>query len=192
MDDLDIVQRVKRFKHQSYAESLRQLHLPSALDLTSNFDHDIAAEPLSASMPLLLHNWRQIVQCWKDALNSGDQEALPALLDLLQKLAHDLRTTLSPVYDSLLHTLLTHLSRPLPTSVLTSLLATLASLFRYLLIPSIHLDLLQQTWTSFHAALPGCNDQVQRAAAEVWASVLRRLKTKARERALGVDGDGVG
>ena len=57
--DLDeVVHRVKRFKvspplsisattlmvtfqHQSYAESLKDVHLPSALDLTK-FDHDIA------------------------------------------------------------------------------------------------------------------------------------------------------
>ncbi|KAI6117784.1 armadillo-type protein [Pisolithus thermaeus] len=211
-DDLDAVKRVKRFKHQSYAESLKQVHLPSALDSAGKFDHDIAddnsyfydslhqwrqlnlspafvqfankVEPLSASMPMLLHNWRDVVQYWQESVDSADHEALPALLDLFQKLAHDLRTTLSPVYASLLHMLLTYLPRPLPSSVLTSLLATLSSLFRYLLIPSIHLDLLHQTWSSFSATLPKCNSQVQRAAAEVWASVLRRLKTKARERAL--------
>lgn len=51
-------------------------------------------------------------------------------------------------------------------------------------MPSIHLDLLQQTWSSFHAVLPTCGSEVQRAAAEVWASVLRRLKTSAREKAV--------
>lgn len=214
MDELDVVKRVKRFKHQSYAESLKQVHLPSALDSASKFDHDIAdddsyfydslqqwrqlnlspvfvqfankVEPLSASMPMLLHNWRDVVRCWQDAVDSADHEAMPALLDLFQKLAHDLRTTLSPLYASLLHTLLTFLPRPLPSPVLTSLLATLSSLFRYLLIPSIHLDLLHQTWSSFRAALPKCNYQVQRAAAEVWASVLRRLKMKARGSALAL------
>ncbi|KAI5987597.1 armadillo-type protein [Pisolithus albus] len=214
MDELDVVKRVKRFKHQSYAESLKQVHLPSALDSTGKFDHDIAdgdsyfydslqqwrqlnlspvfvqfankVEPLSASMAMLLHNWRDVVRYWQDAVDSADHEAMPALLDLFQKLAHDLRTTLSPLYASLLHTLLAFLPRPLPSSVLTSLLATLSSLFRYLLIPSIHLDLLHQTWSSFRAALPKCNYQVQRAAAEVWASVLRRLKTKARESALAL------
>ncbi|KAF8546699.1 hypothetical protein OG21DRAFT_1426348, partial [Imleria badia] len=33
-----------------------------------------------------------------------------------------------------------------------------------------------------HAVLPSCNPEVQRAAAEVWVSVLRRLKTSAREK----------
>lgn len=51
-------------------------------------------------------------------------------------------------------------------------------------MPSIHLDLLQQTWSSFRAVLPSCSLEVQRAAAEVWASVLRRLKTSAREKAV--------
>jgi U3 small nucleolar RNA-associated protein 20 len=51
-------------------------------------------------------------------------------------------------------------------------------------VPSIHLDLLQQTWSSFHAVLPNCSPEVQRAAAEVWASVLRRLKSSAREKAV--------
>ena len=110
----------------------------------------------------------------------------PPSLDfsLLQKLAHDLRTTLSPVYADLLAKLLDFLSRPIATPALTALLATLSGLFRYLLVPSIHLDLLQQTWSSFHAVLPSCSLEVQRAAAEVWASVLRRLKTSARERAV--------
>lgn len=103
---------------------------------------------------------------------------------LLQKLAHDLRTTLSPVYASLLETLLTFLPRSIAAPALTALLATLSGLFRYLLVPSIHLDLLQQTWSSFHSTLPKCTAEVQRAAAEVWASVLRRLKTSAREKAV--------
>lgn len=110
----------------------------------------------------------------------------PRLLDhsLLQKLAHDLRTTLSPVYADLLAKLLVFLPRPIATPALTALLATLSGLFRYLLVPSIHLNLLQQTWSSFHAVLPSCSPEVQRAAAEVWASVLRRLKTSAREKAV--------
>jgi U3 small nucleolar RNA-associated protein 20 len=41
LDQDEVVHRVKRFKHQSYAESLKDVHLPSALDLTK-FDHDIA------------------------------------------------------------------------------------------------------------------------------------------------------
>ncbi|KIJ63496.1 hypothetical protein HYDPIDRAFT_133895 [Hydnomerulius pinastri MD-312] len=211
IDPDEVVHRVKRFKHQSYAESLKEVHLPSALDL-SKFDHDIAdneshfyvslqqwrqlnlspafvqfankADPLSVSMPLLLHNWREIVELWETAVDAADDEALRALLDLLQKLAHDLRTTLSPVYGDLLAKLLNFLPRPIAAPALTTLLATLSGLFRYLLVPSIHLDLLQQTWSSFHSVLPSCSPEVQRAAAEVWASVLRRLKTSAREKAV--------
>ncbi|KAI6103164.1 hypothetical protein EV401DRAFT_731012 [Pisolithus croceorrhizus] len=109
MDDLDAVKRVKRFKHQSYAESLKQVHLPSALDSAGKFDHDIAddnscfydslhqwrelnlspafvqfankVEPLSASMPMLLHNWRDVVRYWQESVDSADHEALPALLE---------------------------------------------------------------------------------------------------------------
>ncbi|KAL4079019.1 armadillo-type protein [Scleroderma citrinum] len=199
--------RVKRFKYQSYADSIREAHLPSALDSapvddgSSHFYASLQqwrqlslspafvlfanrADPLSASMPLLLHNWTDIVDLWQLALDSADDEALRPLLDLLQKLAHDLRTTLSPVYASLLQSLLNFLPRPIAAPALTSLLATLSALFRYLLIPSIHLDLLQQTWSSFHSTLPDCSAEVQRAAAEVWASVLRRLKSSAREKAV--------
>ncbi|KAG9309435.1 hypothetical protein JVU11DRAFT_10689 [Chiua virens] len=135
-------------------------------------------------MPLLLHNWRNIVALWITAVDAADDEGLHALLDLLQKVAHDLRTTLSPVYADLLAKLLNFLPRPIATPALTALLATLSELFKYLLVPSIHLDLLQQTWSSFHAVLPSCSSEVQRAAGEVWASVLRRLKTSAREKAV--------
>ncbi|KAI9456481.1 hypothetical protein HD554DRAFT_1994338, partial [Boletus coccyginus] len=96
------------FQHQSYAESLRDVHLPSALDLTK-FDHEISdneshfyvslqqwrqlnlspsfvqfankADPLSLSMPLLLHNWRGIVELWMSAVDAADDEALRALLE---------------------------------------------------------------------------------------------------------------
>ncbi|KAG2052972.1 hypothetical protein BDR06DRAFT_982935 [Suillus hirtellus] len=182
-----------RFKHQSYKKSLKEVHLPSALDLTK-FDHDILdneshfylalqqwrqlnlspvfiqfvnkVDSLSISMPILLHNcglgfnWKDIIDWWKGALDASDNEALIALLDLLNKLAHDLQTTLAPSYADLLEVLL------------------------YLLVPSINLDLLDHMWCSFHVVLPTCNSDVQRAAAEVWGSVLWRLKSVARERAV--------
>ncbi|KAG2752966.1 hypothetical protein P692DRAFT_201706512, partial [Suillus brevipes Sb2] len=197
--------------HQSYKKSLKEVHLPSALDLTK-FDHDISdneshfylalqqwrqlnlspafvqfankVDSLSISMPILLHNWKDIIDLWKGALDASDNEALIALLDLLNKLAHDLRTTLAPSYADLLEVLLRLLPRPILAPALTALLATLSGLFRYLLVPSINLDLLDQTWSSFRAVLPTCNSDVQRAAAEVWGSVLRRLKSVARERAV--------
>ncbi|KAG1882502.1 armadillo-type protein [Suillus subluteus] len=203
--------RVNRFKHQSYKKSLKEVHLPSALDLTK-FDHDISdneshfylalqqwrqlnlspafiqfankVDSLSISMPILLHNWKEIITLWNGALDASDNEALIALLDLLNKLAHDLRTTLAPSYVDLLEVLLRLLPRPISAPSLTALLATLSGLFRYLLVPSINLDLLDQTWSSFRAVLPTCNSDVQRAAAEVWGSVLRRLKSVAREKAV--------
>ncbi|KAG0701153.1 armadillo-type protein [Suillus ampliporus] len=211
LEGTSAVPRVNRFKHQSYKKSLKEVHLPSALDLTK-FDHDISdneshfylalqqwrqlnlspafiqfakkADSLSISMPLLLHNWKEIIDLWKSALDASDHEALKALLDLLDKLAHDLRTTLAPSYADLLEVLLRLLPRPIPAPSLTALLATLSGLFKYLLVPSINLDLLDQTWSSFRAVLPTCNSDVQRAAAEVWGSVLRRLKSVARERAV--------
>ncbi|KAG1892884.1 uncharacterized protein F5891DRAFT_1209517 [Suillus fuscotomentosus] len=211
------VPRANRFKHQSYKKSLKEVHLPSALDLTK-FDHDISdneshfylalqqwrqlnlspafiqfankVDSLSISMPILLHNcglgfnWKDIIDWWKGALDASDNEALIALLDLLNKLAHDLRTTLAPSYADLLEVLLRLLPQPISAPSLTALLATLSGLFRYLLVPSINLDLLDHMWCSFRAVLPTCNSDVQRAAAEVWGSVLRRLKSVARERAV--------
>ncbi|KAH7929562.1 hypothetical protein BV22DRAFT_1191955 [Leucogyrophana mollusca] len=211
--DSDEVPRTKRFKHQSYKQTLKDVHLPSALDL-SKFDHDITdndshfylalqewrqlnlspaflhfaskADPLAISMPLLLHNWKEIVELWKGALDVSDDEAMKALLDLLQKLAHDLRTTLAPVYLDVLELLLKLLNRPISAPTLTTLLATLSGLFRYLLVPSINPDLLSQTWNSIRSIIPTCNPEVQRATAEVWGSVLRRLKSTAREKALNL------
>lgn len=63
------------------------------------------------------------------------------LLDLLQKMAHDLRATLSPIYTDLLKKLLSLLPRSTSPPVLTCLLETLSSLFRYLVIPSLNLAL---------------------------------------------------
>ncbi|KAG1832881.1 hypothetical protein DFJ58DRAFT_870204, partial [Suillus subalutaceus] len=100
--------RVNRFKHQSYKKSLKEVHLPSALDLTK-FDHDISdneshfylalqqwrqlnlspafiqfankVDSLSISMPILLHNWKEIITLWNGALDASDNEALIALLE---------------------------------------------------------------------------------------------------------------
>ncbi|KAI6043511.1 hypothetical protein EDC04DRAFT_712247 [Pisolithus marmoratus] len=178
---------------QTLQESLRQLHFPSALDLTSNFDHDIADNeriPLFYNSPLPMAATQSVPCirpiCQHRSCNAGEMLSTPEItksIRLFSSLAHDLRTTLRFPPPHAPH----KPSPPLPTSVLTSLLATLTSLFRYLLIPSIHLDLLHRTWCSFHSALPKCNDRVQGAAAEVWAPVLRRLKTtKVGERALAL------
>ena len=39
------------------------------------------AEPLSASMPLLLHNWKEVVELWLAALEKSDDEGLKAILE---------------------------------------------------------------------------------------------------------------
>ncbi|KAJ7931499.1 armadillo-type protein [Mycena leptocephala] len=214
MDEAD-APRVKRFKHQSYAKSLKDVHLPSALSQTP-LDNDLEdheshfytslehwkqlnlspgfikfaqrAGPLSASMPLLLHNWQEVMQLWVVALDESDDEGLRAVLDLLQKITHDLRMTLSPVYlDPILPRLLALLlrSKTISAPALTALLATFAALFKFLLIPaSSNTELLEKTWVCIRDILPRCLPEVQRAMAEVWGGVLRRLKPEAKERAV--------
>ncbi|KAI0045527.1 hypothetical protein FA95DRAFT_1561038 [Auriscalpium vulgare] len=207
MDSDAVEQPVKRFKHQSYQASLKDVHLPSAL-VQSKYDHDIAdnqshfheaidqwrqlnlspafvkfagqADGLSASLPLLLLHWRDVVDLWQQALDDADDEALRALLDLMQKLAHDLRSSLLPSYDTLLSRLLQLLPRAISAAALTALLATFSALFKYLLIPSAEAELFTQTWGAVRGTLPKCNSEVQRAMAEVWGSVLRRAKTAMR------------
>jgi U3 small nucleolar RNA-associated protein 20 len=54
-------------------------------------------------------------------------------------------------------------------------------------VPSIKFDFLDsdQAWSSFRAVLPTCcSPEVQRVAAKVWESVLRRLKGVVRQRAV--------
>ncbi|KAF8181826.1 armadillo-type protein [Pholiota molesta] len=210
-EDADWARQAKRFRHQSYNQSLKAVHVPSAFK-QSHLDHEVGdndshfhealdhwrqlnlapsfikfagkADGLSASMPLLLHNWRDIYTLWEEALKSADDEGLRALLDLLQKMAHDLRTTLSPIYTSLLDHLLALLPRTISAAALTALLETLASLFRYLLIPAINNTLLEETWTRLCHILPKCLAEIQRAVAEVWGGVLRRMKTGPREKAV--------
>jgi len=99
-------------------------------------------------------------------------------------MAHDLRTTLSPIYPELLQGLLELLPRSISAPALTALLETFSSLFRYLLIPSVHFALLETTWHKICQILPRCLSEVQRAMAEVWGSVLRRMKSASRERAV--------
>ncbi|KAI0628424.1 armadillo-type protein [Trametes polyzona] len=197
----------KRFKHQSYKETLKEVHLPSALKQTK-FDHDLAdneshfheallhwqelnlapaflefarnADPLAASMPLLLHNWREIVELWLAALEKSNDEGLKAILDLFQKLAHDLRTTLAPEYPRVLKRLLQLLPRSLSAEALTALLATFSALFKYVLVPSVDSELLEQAWSAFCEVLPRCHPEVQRATAEVWGATLRRLQVSLR------------
>ncbi|KAF8957355.1 armadillo-type protein [Flammula alnicola] len=193
---MDDIPQPKRFKHQSYNQTLKDVHLPTPFK-QSQLDHEVGdndshfhealdhwrqlnlapsfiqfankADGLSASMPLLLHNWREIYTLWEGALQCADDEGLRALLDLLQKMAHDLRTTLSPVYASLLQQLLALLPRAISAPALTSLLETLSSLFRYLLIPAIDNTLLEETWTKMLV--------LGRKLFDYWPKTLRMLKT---------------
>lgn len=99
-------------------------------------------------------------------------------------MVHDLRTTVSPIYPSLLDRLLALLPRAISAAALTALLETLSSIFRYLLIPAIDSTLLPQTWERVCAVLPKCLGEIQRAMAEVWGAVLRRMKAGPREEAV--------
>ncbi|KAF9449246.1 hypothetical protein P691DRAFT_667809, partial [Macrolepiota fuliginosa MF-IS2] len=200
-------------QHQSYTQSLKEVHLPSAFN-QGQFERDIGdneshfheslehwrqlnlapsfikfanhVDSISLSMPLLLHHWKDIVARWEEAMDSTNDEGLRALLDLMQKLAHDLRTTLSPVYPSILKRLLKLLPRSLEPAALTVLLETLSSLFRYLLVPSIHTELVTHSWNAVRLTLPKCLPEIQRTVAEVWGSVLRRLKSSSRDHAVGL------
>ena len=111
---------------------------------------------------------------------------------LLQKMAHDLRTTISPVYPDLLDRLLSLLPRSISAPALTALLETFSSLFRYLLIPGIDPKLLDQTWSQICAVLPKCLGEIQRALAEVWGGVLRRMKAGPREKAANLLAENAG
>ncbi|KAH6910215.1 U3 snoRNP protein Utp20 [Coprinopsis sp. MPI-PUGE-AT-0042] len=179
----------KRFKHQSYQQQLKEVHLPSAFrnlehetEVSENDSHfhqalehwrqlNLAgsfiqfatkADPLSGSMALLLHHWKDVIGLWAEAMEASDDEGLLALLDLLQKFVHDLRTTIAPVYKDVLQRLL--------------------DLLPSLNIPSRLDDATRNV--QLPATLPKCLPEIQRAMAEVWGSVLRKLKTTARAKAV--------
>ncbi|KAM6502751.1 Armadillo-type fold [Amanita muscaria] len=199
-------QRTKRFKYKSYKEELKDVHLPSALNQNRlenddveesdslfhlgldhwrqlnlspsflNFANDVKS--LSLSMPLLLHNWREVVKLWIEAVNDAKDEGFKALLDLLQKLLADLRTTLLPVYPTILSTLLSLLPKLISAEALSVLLSTLAALFKSILVPSLQDDtmLLEETWTEMCSTLKKCLPEIQTAVADVLGAFLRRLK----------------
>ncbi|KAJ8583235.1 hypothetical protein M405DRAFT_829083 [Rhizopogon salebrosus TDB-379] len=130
-----------------------------------------------------LHNWQEIVDLWKDTLDTSDDEALKVQLDLLNKLAHDLRTTFAPSYVDLLEVLLRLLPRLISAPFFTALLATLSGTLKHLLVPSIKLDLLDQTWTFFEQYFqPAVLSSTHRCGSV--GSVLRRLKSVTRQRAV--------
>jgi U3 small nucleolar RNA-associated protein 20 len=102
----------------------------------------------------------------------------------MQKLTHDLRSTLSSKYSDILSRLLGLLPRSLSAASFSALMETLSALFKYLLIPSSDEFLVESSWSQLRVVLPSANPEVQRAVAEVWGSVLRRLRLASREKAL--------
>jgi len=62
-------------------EHWRQLNLAPAFVRFAQI-----VDPLSASMPLLLHNWREIVDIWIGASESSDDEGLCALLECASRI----------------------------------------------------------------------------------------------------------
>ncbi|KAJ3554433.1 hypothetical protein NM688_g3115 [Phlebia brevispora] len=195
----------KRFKHQSYKDTLKEVHITPAF-AQPQFDYEIGdndsrfhealqhwrelnlapvflsfarrAENLAASMPLLVHHWKEVLELWLEAVGSADDEGLKALLDLFQKLTHDLRTTIAPLQSEVLSCLLKLLPRSLLAETLTTLLETFTNLFKYVTIPS---DGMSDAWSSFASVLPRCDPEVQRVVAELWGSSLRRMKSAARQ-----------
>ncbi|KAL0061427.1 U3 snoRNP protein [Marasmius tenuissimus] len=202
----------KRFRYKSYQDELKDVHLPSVLDNQSKLDQELddnqshfyealvhwqqlnlspsyinfvrKAGPISASLPLLLHNWNEVVDLWLEALGSSDDEGLKALLDLIEKLAQDLRSTIIPVYPTLLDRLLQLPTRSIAPEALKTFISTLSSLYKYIVIPATNPDLLEKSWAALRQTLPKCLPEIQRAIAEVWGSVLRKLKASLRERAV--------
>jgi U3 small nucleolar RNA-associated protein 20 len=103
-----------------------------------------------------------------------------AKLSVLQKLAHDIRTTLSPSYKDIILRLVALLPQRISADAITALLASFSALFKHILIPSGQLQLAEQTWACFREILPKCNPEVQRATAEVWGTTLRKFKSTDR------------
>ncbi|KDQ13943.1 hypothetical protein BOTBODRAFT_33064 [Botryobasidium botryosum FD-172 SS1] len=203
--------RKKRYTYKSYSESLKSVHLPSAA-LPSTFDEELSDTSshfhnnlqhlrqlnLSpsfisfgnrvggrcASMPLLLHNWREIAQEWMEAVDSskkdGAGDGYKPLLELMQAFIHDLRSTITPLYSAILQKLLALLRLSLPPETLTALLAALSSIFKYVFIPALsNLESgvgLEETWGGIRDSIRVSGDEVRRMLSEVWGAVVRRMK----------------
>lgn len=104
---------------------------------------------------------------------------------MFQKLIHDLRETLQTHYTQLLEALLINLPRSPQADALTVLLSTLSLFFKHLL-GSTAKETLQGSWDILRTIVPKCNPEVQRAFAEVWATVLRRCKGDTRMAAVNL------
>ena len=116
---------------------------------------------------------------------------------MMTNLAHDLRTTLLPQYPTILTSVTSLLKRTLVSDTLTALLATLSSLFRYIVIPAS--QLLRPTWVTLRKCLIDstttqkgvAGEELRRMLAEVWGVLLRRLKASQREEAVTLLMDGL-
>jgi U3 small nucleolar RNA-associated protein 20 len=101
-------------------------------------------------------------------------------ISLLQKLLHDLRSTLAPQYEQLLTVLLPLSTKSLAPEVLPIYLQTLSTLFKYLLLSQP--DLLLSTWSSVQSTLRPCTLEMQRMLGEVVGTTIRKLKLEDRLR----------
>ncbi|KZV69813.1 hypothetical protein PENSPDRAFT_753100 [Peniophora sp. CONT] len=138
---------------------------------------------MCGSMGLLLHYKDEVVRVWCEMVGGSDVEGVRPLLDLLQNLLFDLRTALEEHYVPLLTATLSLLPRSLPPDTLTTLLSTLSTLYKHLLVPS-STTLLAPTWTGLKASLAKVHPETRRALGEGWGGALRRLKSEGRTRAV--------
>ena len=84
--------------------------------------------------------------------------------------------------------LLEFLPRRTTPEVLSAILASLLSIFKHVMVPSVpntsESNISATTWTLLSSTLVKCNSEIRRAVAEVWSSVLRRLKRNDRQRCI--------
>ncbi|KAG7090513.1 hypothetical protein E1B28_009626 [Marasmius oreades] len=85
------------------------------------------------------------------------------------------------MYPSILKALLRLPVRTIASDALEALLSTLSSIFKYVVTPSTSPDNLHLTWLCLRKTLPKCLPEIQRTMAEVWGSVLRKVKASLRE-----------
>lgn len=97
---------------------------------------------------------------------------------LLQKLLYDLRTTLTPRYETLWDTLLAQATRSLPPAAFETYIQTLSLFLKHLLLPSP--DNCKRTWIKLSDTMRKSRPDVRRKLAEVWGTALRRLKSETR------------
>jgi U3 small nucleolar RNA-associated protein 20 len=99
---------------------------------------------------------------------------------LLKALAHDLRTTMMPMYLPIIQELLPLLLRKLNPAASEELLATLLAIFKYILIPSLPSAMLRDTWRQLRHPFIESSKDGRRMLGEVWGAVIRRLPSDER------------